>query len=235
MVAFDAAACQECGVQLGNRNRPVGDFLALVVRLADGAAAADAAAGQHGGESVGPMIATGLGVDDGRAAELAHADDERFLQHAALLQIGDQTRKPRIELRREGLHLVEVVAVRIPAVEDHLDQPHTLFQEAASDEAAPLEDGVVGRSAVKIAGFLRFLPDVERSGTFAAHQLEGLRRQPDVVGGHRLGKPAGKIRVEARQARQAAIAARHADRFGRRDVLNRVSHVGDDIGRELRA
>ena len=61
---------------------------AVGVGRADDLAALDAAAGQGDVEDLGEVVAAGVGVDLGRAAELAHPDDQRAVEHAVALQVG---------------------------------------------------------------------------------------------------------------------------------------------------
>ena len=60
------------------------------VARAEGDSSLDAAAGQNDAVAVGPVVAPGVGVDLGRPAELAHGDDQRFLEKPASAQIVDQ-------------------------------------------------------------------------------------------------------------------------------------------------
>ena len=83
---------QDGRVQLLDVERAVDGLVAELVGGADGDARADAAAGQPHGEAVGVVVAAGaLGVLGGRlAAELAAPDDDRRIEQAALLEIGEQ-------------------------------------------------------------------------------------------------------------------------------------------------
>src|SRR5947209_2912615 len=66
-------------------------FGAVGRRLADDLAALDAAAGQSDVEEPGKVVAAGVAVDLRRAAELAHPDDQRLVQHPARLEVSDQS------------------------------------------------------------------------------------------------------------------------------------------------
>ena len=63
----------------------------------------DAAACQHARPSLGVMSATVDPFHARRAAELAHADDERRIKPAAIFQIANQGRHRDIELPAEGM------------------------------------------------------------------------------------------------------------------------------------
>ena len=82
-------------MQVVDVDRVVGDVVAEVVGLAVGDAGLDAAAGQPDGEAARVVVAAvvvggqrALAVD--RPAELAAPDDQRVVEQAALLQVGDQ-------------------------------------------------------------------------------------------------------------------------------------------------
>src|SRR5439155_13432779 len=77
---------------------------AVAVGRADGLAALDAAADQYTAPGLRPVVATAsilADVDLRRAAELAHPDDQRRVEQAALLQISHQRRHPLIDLRHQ--------------------------------------------------------------------------------------------------------------------------------------
>ena len=71
---------------------------ALGVGLADGQAAADAAAGQGQAEAVGPVVAAAERVDLGRPAELAAAEDDRPVEQLAALEVAEQGGEGGVEL-----------------------------------------------------------------------------------------------------------------------------------------
>src|SRR5205823_1805271 len=60
------------------------------VGLADRLTALDAAADHHRAPRPGPVVAAALAVDLRGAAELAHPDDQRAVEQAALLQVAHQ-------------------------------------------------------------------------------------------------------------------------------------------------
>ena len=78
----------------------------------------EAAAGHQGGHRAGPVIAAGGPVDAWGAAEFARAIDNRLLEQAPLVQIGQQRREAPIQLRQErGAQPREVVRVRVPVAD----------------------------------------------------------------------------------------------------------------------
>ena len=110
------------------------------VGRAVGVAALEAAAGEHAGHRAGPVVAAGVLVDLRRAAELAGADDDRAVQHAAVVEVLDQGRQRLIEVRQQaGLQGVEVLAVRVPAADADGDEADAGLDQPASRERALAE------------------------------------------------------------------------------------------------
>src|SRR2546423_1663570 len=67
----------------------------LVAELVGGAVSdtlLDAAAGKQKGKPFDVVVAPAASLGHGRAPEFAAPDDQRFVQHAALLEIGNQGR-----------------------------------------------------------------------------------------------------------------------------------------------
>ena len=69
----------------------VGGFVAPLVAFAVGDAAFDAAAGEPVGEDVLVVVATFAALGRGHAAEFGGPEDEGVVEHAALLEILDQS------------------------------------------------------------------------------------------------------------------------------------------------
>ena len=138
-------------------------------------AAANAAAGQGDREDAAPVVAAGAGVEPRRAAEFGQADDERFVQEAALLQVRHERRKRRVRRRHEHfLQPLRFVGVRIPAgivrrlvgpaEPVHLHQPHARFDQASAEEARLAEL----RHAVLLPQLFGLLGQVEGTPGFGA-------------------------------------------------------------------
>src|SRR5262245_8919641 len=103
------------GMNVGRRDRSRGWIGACLVGTADDLPAANAAAGQYHREAIWPVIAAGLIVDDRRAAEISHPDDERRIEQTALLEVVEQS-DVRLFHRRDKavFQPIEVILVRIP-------------------------------------------------------------------------------------------------------------------------
>ena len=90
-------------------------------------------------ERLGIVVAAGAGIDLGRAAELAHPHDQRVVEHAALLQVGEQVGQRLIDLAGQFLDAREVVDVRVPAVEHDFDERDAGFDQPPGQQAAQTE------------------------------------------------------------------------------------------------
>ena len=109
--------------------------------------ALEAAAGQPKGEAAMMMTATDLHFAVGflkrGPAEFRGPDDQRFIEHSARLEVGDERREALIGAGGVGAVIANeaaAVAMRIPfaaggTIQD-LNEPHTVFHEAARSEAA---------------------------------------------------------------------------------------------------
>src|SRR4051794_28213960 len=94
---IDAQQMEDGGVQVVHMHGVGGDVVGEVIGLAEGEAGLDAGAGQPDGEAAGMVIAAIIVGGErpltvNRAAEFTAPDDERVVQKAALLEIGDERR-----------------------------------------------------------------------------------------------------------------------------------------------
>ena len=76
------------------------DLGATVVAATDYLAGWHSAAGNQHRHDIRPVMSAGLVVDDWGAPELAHHEDQRLVEQAALLQIIDQRVKRSIDARQ---------------------------------------------------------------------------------------------------------------------------------------
>ena len=102
---------------LWKRDRAILGGVGQPVGRADDLAGPHAAAGEQGAGDVRPVVAAGVLVDLGRAAELAPDDDRHVLVEPARVEVVDQGRQGLIELREVRAALAEVVPVEVPAAE----------------------------------------------------------------------------------------------------------------------
>src|SRR5262249_42549897 len=137
-----------------------------------GLAALDAAASQPGRETARAVIAPLAILAGRRAAKLAGPDDERFVEQAAALEIGEQRGNRLIGFSAVQLvGLVELalgvpVLVLVPATRVDLHEAHATLHEPACQEAALAE--LLGSRIVEAVQPARFL------GLLS--QIDGLRR-----------------------------------------------------------
>ena len=119
----------------------VGDVVAVVVGAAVGEAGLDAAAGEPDREAARMMVAAVVGRGERalrvrRAAELAAPDDERVVEHAALLEVDDQRGGGLIGFARTGWRMPSGrVAVVVPALVVELDEAHAALGQPAGEQA----------------------------------------------------------------------------------------------------
>src|SRR5262249_4396423 len=111
----DADGLADGGDEVGDVDGVLDDLGAIGAGLAVDLPALDASAGQHGGPGVGEVVPAALGVDRVGPAELAHPDDGGAAQEAAVLQVLHQGGPRRVEHPAQGLDLVVVAVVRVPA------------------------------------------------------------------------------------------------------------------------
>src|SRR5262245_17745119 len=99
----DAEEEERGGEDVLGRDGQIGDVAAGGVAAADDSAACRAAAGQYGGVDAGPVFpaaAWAIG-EPRRAAMLADADHQRFVEHAARFQIENQAGEAAVETGQE--------------------------------------------------------------------------------------------------------------------------------------
>ena len=141
-------------------------------------AALDAAAGEHAGKTIGPVVASvsasaGITVplpDLGSPAEFAAPHHQRFVQHAALFEVVQQRRERLIRRRHESLPVIdEVSRVGVPVDADILDAivgpEHGDERDVSFDQTPSLKDRLAVRiHSVAFADLGRFSSQVERIG-----------------------------------------------------------------------
>src|SRR5690242_2809689 len=113
------------------------------------------------------MIAAGVAVDLGRAAEFSHPHDERLLQQAAVLEIAHERAPSGVERLAQLLNNVEVILVRVPTDpaghpgsgrQGHLDERHAPLDEPPRQKATLPEQA----AAIAVAERMRLVLKIER-------------------------------------------------------------------------
>ena len=84
-------------------------------------------------ENVYPMIAAGaaLALKHRSPAEFTTPNDERIVQHTALLQVGDQRPRWLVGQAAASIHVLDKAAVVVPASMVKMDEPHIAFGQTA--------------------------------------------------------------------------------------------------------
>ena len=196
LLVIEAEEAQDGGVQVVHVDDVGRRLEAELVGGSMDMAGLHAAAGHPHGEAVVVVVAAvdlaliGArgGQFDGRgAAELAAPDDERLVEQAAALEVGQQGGDGLVGFAGEAsvLHFEVVMAVPgLSVTVPELDEAYAAFGESAGDEELPSQD----RVAVHLAGLLVLTADVEGVGRLELHpvgHLEGMG--PRLEGG--VGAP----------------------------------------------
>ena len=99
-------------------------------------AALEAAAGEEDGEDAGPMVAAGVFVDLGGAAELRGDHDEGGIEETAAVEVADEGGVAFVEGGELALDAGADVDMVIPSAIDEGDEADAAFDEAACHEHA---------------------------------------------------------------------------------------------------
>ena len=84
------------------------------------------------------MIAAGA-LSHRRAAELTAPNDERIIEHAAILQVLDQRSRRLVDVLCRGEHAVLDAAVMIPAAMIQLNETRAALSQAPRQQAVARE------------------------------------------------------------------------------------------------
>ena len=147
-------------------------FAAESVGGADGLAGFHAAAGKQGAGDARPMVAAGVGVDFGGAAEFSPNNEGNVFVHAAAVEIVDQGGDSLIEQGHVFAAAFEVAVVPVPTAEGEGDATGAGFHQSAGDEEVFEVFGAAVRAifgialAVFFADAGGFAGDVEGFGKF---------------------------------------------------------------------
>ena len=134
---------QDRGVDVGDVVPILDGVEADLVGGAVDDAALDAAAGQPGAEAL-RMVVAAVALGARRAAELGAPDDDRLVEHPALLEVLQQAGDRQVHLGRELAVVGLDAGVGVPgaaaaaAVED-LHEPHAALDQPPGRQAEPAE------------------------------------------------------------------------------------------------
>ena len=170
-VVLDAELVQHRGVQVVHGADVLDGGVAEFVGRAVDDAALDAGAGEPHGHGLVVMIAadgTLVALRHRRAAELAGPDDQRVVEHAALLEVGDQRRAGLVDFAGAQRQLFLQQAVMIPVAVVELDEAHAAFGQAAGEQAVRGKRAVARLAAVELERLRRLRRSMSiSSGTLA--------------------------------------------------------------------
>src|SRR6266540_3402176 len=126
-------------LQVEDADRVRDDVVAVIVGLANRNAFLDAAAGYPHREIARVMIAPVIGLGQlalaiDRAPEFPAPDDQRVVEHAALLQILNERRRRLIRALALKRQIARQVAVLIPASVIKLNEANSAFGQAAREQ-----------------------------------------------------------------------------------------------------
>ncbi len=197
-LVVEAQQVQHRGVQVVDVDAAADHLVAEFVGLAVTEAAFHAAAGQKRRKAFGLVFAA-VRLDrrgareilaPGRAAEFAGPDDQRVVQQAAGLEVGNQGRDRLVGLGATLGQRIADIAVMVPAADRNLDEAHARLAEPPRQQAG---------AGVLVGWLLSHAIPIERLGRLA--------RQVDELG--RLGLHAERELVRVDHALHHAIL-RHA-------------------------
>ena len=103
------------------------------------------------GKAVHVVIAAVAALAHRRAAEFAGPDDERVLEHAALLEVGDEGHAGAVDFLGLELDAVLHAAVVVPVLVVELDEAHAALGQPAGEQAVRGERSVARLAAVEFA------------------------------------------------------------------------------------
>src|SRR5579859_6349226 len=144
---IDAEQVQNAGVEVKDRHRLFGDLVAEIVTLADDLAAWNAGARHPDAEGIRIVVTSDTALGDRHPPELGVPHDERFLQQAATLQIGEQAGDGLIDFRGMLPMIIDDTVVGIPRVHGvidvrtapQLDETYASLDQSACQQALATE------------------------------------------------------------------------------------------------
>ena len=120
-----------------------------------------AAAGQPHREAFDVMVAAGIALialDHWRAAELAAPNDQRVIQHAVMLEVGDEGIRAAIGVIGTLQDVALEVAVVVPAAVIKMNEAHAALGEPPREQAIRRERAVARLRPVQLEHVLLVRP-----------------------------------------------------------------------------
>ena len=145
---LDAKLVQHRGVEVMDRadvfNRRIAQLIARTIHKP----ALDPAASQPDAHRLVVMVAA-VALRHRRPPELAGPDHDRAVEHAAVLQIGDQGHAGPVDLLRLELDAVFHAAMVVPVLVVELDEPHAPLGQPPREQAVRGERAIAWLAAVE--------------------------------------------------------------------------------------
>ena len=138
-VVIDAELIEHRGVQVVNGGDLFHRRVAKIIGRAVNDAALDTCACEPHGHRFVVMISTAAALRHRRATELTGPYDQRVVQHAALLQIGDERHARAVDLLSLERHAFLHAAVMVPVLVIELDKTRAAFGQATCKQAVRRE------------------------------------------------------------------------------------------------
>ena len=182
----------------------------------------DAAAGEPHGERVDVVVAAGA-LAHGGAAEFAAPDDECVVEHAAFLEVFDESGAGLVGVEGGLGHGFLDVAVVVPCAVVELDEADPAFGETAGEETIAGEGTVAGfLDAVEVEDVLGFVAEVGEFRDTGLH-AEGEFVLGDAGGGFRVEVVVGRDEIEPVDFVDDEPLSALADPVGIADVVDGVA------------
>src|SRR5688572_9660120 len=104
-----------------------------------------------------------------RAAKFTAPDDQRIIEHAALFEVGDESRSGLIQVGGILPDEFDEVIVMIPIAMIKLDEPDAAFSETSREKAIGGKRAVARLAAVEIKDALRLVGNIHQTGNGRLH------------------------------------------------------------------
>ena len=161
-----AEEVEDRGVEVVDRKRVLDDVVTEFVGLAVDLAALGAAAGHPHREAAWVVVATVVILRESALAvdgppEFSAPDDERIVEHPALLEVFDEGVAGLVDVLALARHTPADVGVVVPVIVVNLDEAYAALNEAAGHEYAVGEaPAFTGLFAVELKDMLGLLGEV---------------------------------------------------------------------------
>ena len=144
-----------------------------------------------------------------RAAELAAPDHERVVEHAALLEVGDQGGAGLVGRLAQLAHVLVDAVVEVPVAVVELNEPHAALGQPAGQQAVVGERAVGAGHAVHVEHVLRLVEMSTSSGTLVCmRNASSYWAMRVAISGFVLDGVAEAVELVDRRRRRRAAARR---------------------------